>query len=256
MKITLVQQEIVWGDKQTNLARFGSIAGQHYGSTDLLVLPEMFSTGFYVNSPELSEHTDGEAIRTVKRWAKEGNFAVTGSLMATDGNRYYNRGFFCQPDGNIAFADKRHLFIGDEKTHFTAGNTMLNITFRGVRFRVLICYDLRFPVWSRNAGTEYDVLIYVANWPEDRIAAWDTLLLARAIENQAYVCGVNAVGKDAYNIHHNGHSRLIDGRGKILVDFAENETAARTGEISLEQLQKIRSRFPFLNDADRFELLP
>jgi predicted amidohydrolase len=155
MKITLVQQEIVWGDKKANLATFERIVKELYGKTDVVVFPEMFSTGFSVDQPELAENTDGEAIQAIKRWAREGNFAIASSFMATDGEKSYNRGFFCQPDGTIEFADKRHLFIGDEQKYFTPGNKHLDVVFRGVKFRVLICFDLRFPVWSRNfSGSE------------------------------------------------------------------------------------------------------
>ena len=198
MKITLVQQEIVWGDKTANLTTFENIVKTLYGQTDVVVFPEMFSTGFSVDKPELAEGTDGEAIQTIKRWAREGNFAIASSFMASENGTSYNRGFFCQPDGTIEFADKRHLFIGDEQKHFTPGNKHLDVTFRGVKFRVLICFDLRFPVWSRNfSGSEYDVLIYTANWPKDRIEAWDALTVARAMENQSYVCAVNAIGTDS-----------------------------------------------------------
>ena len=255
MKLTLVQQEIVWGNKAHNLATFNAIAEAHYGQTDVLVLPEMFSTGFCVNQPELAETTDGEAIQCVKQWAKQGNYAVVGSVMATDGTRMYNRAFFCQPNGTIDFADKRHLFIGDEQRHFTPGDKQLDVTYNSVKFRVLVCFDLRFPVWSRNKGGEdYDVLVYVANWPKDRIDAWDTLLKARAIENQAYVCGVNAVGTDSYNIQHDGHSVLLNPRGKNLVDFEVSEQAAKTGEVNVEKLHRIRDQFPFLKSGDKFTI--
>ena len=255
MNITLVQEEIEWGNKERNLAHFGQIAEAHYGKTDLLVLPEMFSTGFCVNEPELAESTDGEAIGKVKEWAAKGNYAVAGSIMAREDGKFYNRGFFCTPNGEISFADKRHLFIGDEKKYFTPGSSFLDVTYQGVKFRVLICYDLRFPVWSRNIGGDaYDVLIYVANWPKDRIDAWDILTQARAIENQAYLIGVNAVGRDSYNIYHNGHSVLLDPRGKTIVSFEDDETAAKTGEINIEKLHQIRQRFPFQASADSFEI--
>jgi predicted amidohydrolase len=253
MKISIVQNEIKWGFKAENLTSFEKFAKQCYGKTDLLVLPEMFSTGFAVNSPELSESTDGEAINAVKTWAKDGNFAIAGSIMANENGKYFNRSFFCLPDSTIFFADKRHLFVGDEKKFFTAGDTILNVEYLGVKFRLLVCYDLRFPVWSRYTEQKpYDVLIYCANWPQDRIDAWDTLLPARAIENQAYVCAVNAVGKDSYKIHHNGHSCVIEPRGKCLLTFEDNEIGVKTVEIDLDYQKKIRARFPFLQDGDRF----
>ena len=256
MRVTLVQQEIVWGDKERNLRVFGAIAEGLYGRTDLIVLPEMFSTGFSVDKPELAESTDGEAIRAVKRWAHDGGYAVAGSFMASDGDRAYNRGFFCTPDGRIEFADKRHLFIGDEQKFFTPGDRHLDVEYKGVKFRVLICFDLRFPVWSRNmAGDDYDVLIYTANWPKDRIEAWDALTVARAMENQAYVIGVNAIGTDSYSVQHNGHSVLLDPRGRKLLEFDEWESGVRTGEIDMAYLEKVRNRLPFWKSADKFEII-
>lgn len=253
MKITLVQQEIVWGNKKANLTTFENIVKTLYGQTDLVVFPEMFSTGFSVDQPELAEDTDGEAIQAIKRWAREGNFAIASSFMATDGEKSYNRGFFCQPDGTIQFADKRHLFIGDEQKHFTPGNKHLDVEYKGVKFRVLICFDLRFPVWSRNfSGNEYDVLIYTANWPKDRIEAWDALTVARAMENQSYVCAVNAIGTDSYSVQHNGHSVMLDPRGKCLASFNEWEAGTRTIEIDMAYLDKVRNRLPFWKSADHF----
>lgn len=256
MRVTLVQQEIIWGNKAHNLEKFGAVAQANYHKTDLLVLPEMFSTGFSVDQRELAETTDGEAIRHVKTWAREGHYAVCGSIMATDGKDDFNRGFICLPDGSMTFGDKRHLFLGDEQKYFKPGNTMLQATYLGVKIRVLICYDLRFPVWSRNTLKEegYDLLVYSANWPKDRIDAWDTLLRARAMENQAYVCGVNVIGVDGLNFKHNGHSVLLDPRGRTLLSFEENETQAKTGDIDLKKLQRMRDKFTFLYNADEFEL--
>ncbi|MGM9805827.1 MAG: nitrilase-related carbon-nitrogen hydrolase [Candidatus Aphodosoma sp.] len=253
MNITLVQQEIHWGDKDANLRRFDDVLRNLYGKTDLVLLPEMFSTGFCVDKPELAENTDGEAVRCVKRWAEEGGFAVASSFMASDSGRSYNRGFFCCPDGEISFADKRHLFIGDERKFFTPGNRHLDVMFRGVKFRLLICFDLRFPVWSRNTtGFDYDVLLYTANWPKDRIEAWDILTVARAMENQSYVCAVNAIGTDSYSVQHNGHSVALDPRGKLLASFGEWEAGTRSFDIDMAYLDKVRHRLPFWQSADRF----
>lgn len=253
MNVTLVQQEICWGDKSGNLSRFDGVLRGLYGKTDLVVLPEMFSTGFCVDRPELAEDTDGEAIGMVRRWAREGDFAVASSFMALDGGRWYNRGFFCKPDGWIGFADKRHLFIGDEQKFFTPGDRRLDVEFRGVRFRLLICFDLRFPVWSRNvSGGDYDVLLYTANWPKDRVEAWDVLTVARAMENQSYVCAVNAVGTDSYSVEHNGHSVGLDPRGRVLASFGEWECGVRSFDVDLEYLERVRNRLPFWKSADRF----
>lgn len=255
MRITLIQQEIHWGDKTRNLETFSTIAKSLYGKTDLIILPEMFSTGFSVDKPELAESTDGEAIRTIKQWAREGNYAIASSFMASENGLSYNRGFFCKPDGSIDFADKRHLFIGDEQKFFTPGNKHLDVEYKGVKFRVLICFDLRFPVWSRNtSGSDYDVLIYTANWPKDRIEAWDTLTVARAMENQSYVIAVNAIGTDSYNVIHNGHSIALDPRGKVLASFDDFEAGTRTVEIDMAYLDKVRNRLPFWKSADQFTI--
>ncbi|MFI3296033.1 MAG: nitrilase-related carbon-nitrogen hydrolase [bacterium] len=255
MKITLIQQEIIWGDKEINLRNFDATIRPLYGTTDVVVLPEMFSTGFSVDKPELAENQDGEAIRAIKKWANEGNFAIAGSFMATDGNRSYNRGFFCKPDGSISFGDKRHLFIGDEQKYFDKGDKFLDAEYNGVKFRVMICFDLRFPVWCRNqSGFDYDVLIFTANWPKDRIEAWDTLTTARAMENQSYVCGVNAIGTDSYSVQHNGHSVLLDPRGKCVVSFDDWECGTRTAEIDMNYLNKVRNRLPFWKSADKFTI--
>lgn len=256
MNITLVQQEIHWGEKQYNLRLFDNVLRGLYGKTDVVVLPEMFSTGFAVDRPELAEDTDGEAIAEVKRWAREGGFAVASSFMASDGVKSYNRGFFCTPEGEITFADKRHLFIGDEQKFFSPGDKHLDVEFRGVKFRVLICFDLRFPVWSRNmTGSDYDVLIYTANWPKDRIEAWDALTVARAMENQSYVCAVNAIGTDSYSVQHNGHSVALDPRGKVIASFDEWEAGTCSFDLDMAYLDKVRNRLPFWKSADRFEIV-
>ena len=255
MKITVIQNEIKWGFKQDNLKSFESMIEPLYGQTDLVVLPEMFSTGFAVNNPELAEDESGEAFSLVRHWAKEGNMAIAGSIMTKDGEKYVNRGFFCTPD-KLTTADKRHLFVGDEKRYFERGEKILSAEFRGVQFRVLVCYDLRFPVWSRyTKDNPYDVLIYTANWPKDRIEAWDTLLKARAMENQAFVVASNAVGVDSYKIHHNGHSCILGTRGEQLLGFEDNEIGVKTIEIDLNFQKKVRQKMPFLLDGDEFRLL-
>lgn len=256
MKITIVQQEIHWGDKAFNLQSFGKTITSLAGTTDLVVLPEMFSTGFSVDKPELAESTEGEALTMIKKWSRECNLAIASSFMAAENGKSYNRGFFCCPDGTIEFADKRHLFIGDEQKHFAPGDKHLDITYKGVKFRLLICFDLRFPVWSRNqSGNDYDVLIYTANWPKVRIEAWDALTVARAMENQAYVVAVNAIGTDTYNSEHNGHSVILGPRGKCLASLDDFESGTRTAEIDLDYLSHVRTRLPFSHSNDHFEIL-
>ncbi len=255
MRVSIIQNEIKWGGKDTNLTSFGSLVESVYGKTDLVVLPEMFSTGFAVDKPYLSEDEGGEAFSLTKKWAKDGNFAVSGSIMAKDGDNYVNRGFITLPDGTMQTADKRHLFVGDEKRLFTNGNKILTVSYLGAKIRLLICYDLRFPVWSRyTADNPYDILIYCANWPKDRIDAWDSLLKARAIENQAFVCAANAVGVDGYKIHHNGHSAIFGIRGENLLAFEDYEIGVKTIELDLNFQKKIREKIPFLKDNDSFIL--
>lgn len=253
MNISIIQQEIIWGEKTPNLKSFGNTLRSLFGKTDVAILPEMYSTGFCVDKPELAESTDGEAITLIKQLSKEGNMAIAGSFMAVENGKAYNRGFFCCPDGTIQFADKRHLFIGDEQKHFSPGNKHLDIMYKGVKFRLLICFDLRFPVWARNkTGKDYDVLIYTANWPKSRIYAWDVLTVARAIENQAYVAAVNAIGTDSYNVEHCGHSVIIDPRGKILTSLEDFESGVRSIDIDLEYLEHVRTRLPFSLSNDDF----
>mgnify|MGYP003326960380 CR=1 FL=1 len=208
-----------------------------------------------VDKPELAESTDGEAIALIKQLSKEGDMAIAGSFMAAENGKAYNRGFFCCPDGTIQFADKRHLFIGDEQKYFSPGNKHLDIIYKGVKFRLLICFDLRFPVWARNkSGNDYDVLIYTANWPKSRIDAWDALTVARAIENQAYVAAVNAIGTDSYNVEHCGHSVIIDPRGKKLASLEDFESGVRSIDLDLEYLEHVRTRLPFSLSNDDFTI--
>ena len=181
--------------------------------------------------------------------------AITGSFIANDTKRIYNRAFFVFPSGEIETADKRHLFsMGGEHKHFSPGNKRLLVNYCGFNIYVLVCYDVRFPVWSRNVANEYDLLIYVANFPQRRISDWDILLRARAIENQSYVCGVNRVGKDGAGIDYNGHSTLIDFKANSLLTFLENKTSVQTSEITIEPLQNYRQKFAVWCDADEFEI--
>ena len=255
MRVSIVQNEIKWGYKADNIASFDALVKTLYHNTDLVVLPEMFSTGFAVNDPQLSENEGGEAYSKVKQWANEGNFAVVGSIMTKDSDKYFNRSFFCYPDGTMLTADKRHLFIGDEKRYFTAGNKILTANYKDINIRVLVCYDLRFPVWNRyTEENPFELLVYTANWPKDRIDVWDTLLKARAIENQAFVCAANAIGRDAYKVYHNGHSCVRDVRGELILNFDDDQIAAKTVELDLAFQRKIRERFPVLNDMDEFHI--
>jgi omega-amidase len=255
MLITLVQDTIVWADKAANLKKVYSHLTSVAGQTDLVVLPEMFTTGFCVADLHLAETMEGETVANLKSWAAEFQLAITGSFIAVENESYFNRAFFVFPDGRVEYADKRHLFThGNEDKYFTAGDKKLIVNYCGFNICVLVCYDLRFPVWSRNVDNEYDLLIYVANFPEKRIPDWDIMLKSRAIENTTYVCAVNRVGIDGLGIPYNGHSMLLDAKASDLLPFEENETSIQTKEIHVEPLQNYRTRFAVWRDADVFEI--
>jgi len=255
MRISLLQYPIVWADKLQNLQRTESRIALLEGLTDLVVLPEMFTTGFCTESPELAESMDGHTFECLKSWAQKYKLAICGSFIATENSKFYNRSFFVKPSGEFAYADKRHLFsMGGEDRFFTAGSGDLLVNYCGFSIRLLVCYDVRFPVWARNVDNAYDLLIYVANFPTRRINDWDVLLKARAIENQTFVCGLNITGQDANGIDYNGHSVLLDFHGNELIRFNEREENTKTFELTKELLEKYRSKFPVWKDADRFEI--
>ena len=255
MKITLIQDRIFWADKAANFEDVEQKLEMLKGTTDLVVLPEMFSTGFCTDRPELAETMEGETVTTLKRWAITYKTAITGSFIATENERNFNRGFFVFPDGKIETADKRHLFsMGGEDKHFDAGQRKLLVNYMGVNIFLLVCYDVRFPVWARNVDNAYDLLIYVANFPEKRIRNWDILLPARAIENQCFVCGVNCIGTDGMGISYKGHSVLLDYLATPLLTCPENESAKLTYEIDTEPLKRFRAKSPFWKDADKFSI--
>jgi predicted amidohydrolase len=225
------------------------------GTTDLVVLPEMFTTGFCTDKLQLAETMDGETMHQLKHWAVKYKLAITGSFIAIENDKVFNRAFFVFPTGEIETADKRHLFsFGGEHEYFSSGDKRLIVNYSGFNILVLVCYDVRFPVWTRNVNNEYDLIIFVANFPQRRIIDWDILLQARAIENQAYVCGVNRVGVDGQGIDYNGHSALLDFKAKPLLKFAEDKTSIQTTEILIEPLQLYRQKFAVWRDADKFEI--
>ncbi len=256
MRITLAQIDIRWADKEANLAAVEQILLPLAGETDLVVLPEMFTTGFCTDNLELAETMDGETVSRLKAWAQSYGFAVAGSFIAREDDKFFNRAFFALPDGTIRTADKRHLFsYGGEDKLFTSGDSRLVVNYMGINIFLLVCYDIRFPVWSRNRNNEYDLLLYTASFPHARMDAWDALLRARAIENQAYVCGVNRVGNDGNAVSYSGHSVLLDFKGRELRSFPEFESAIATVEISKSELDHFRQRFAFWQDADDFRLI-
>lgn len=255
LRISLAQIDIAWENIQENLRRLEIKLQALSGKTDIVVLPEMFSTGFTMQSHLFAETINGNTISTLRKWATKYNLALVGSYICSENEAYYNRAFFLAPNNEEHFYDKRHLFrMGNEPKHFSAGNKRCIFSWQGWKINLLICYDLRFPVWSRNVINEYDLLIYVANWPASRSRVWDTLLCARAIENQSYVCGVNRIGNDAMGISYNGGSALYNMRGENLVNFNKNEEGIRTVNLEIDSLRSFRTKFPAWRDSDFFSL--
>jgi len=255
MRISLIQDTIVWADKTANLKKTGEQLAALAKKTDLVVLPEMFTTGFCTDKLNLAEDMKGKTMKMLRTWAVKYKLAITGSFIASENKRITNRAFFIFPSGEIETADKRHLFtMGGEHKHFSAGNNRVLVNYCGFNICLLVCYDVRFPVWSRNVANEYDLLIYVASFPKRRIDDWDILLKARAIENQSYVCGVNRIGADGMGIEYNGHSALLDAKADSLLTFPENEPSVQTYELKQEPLQLYRQKFAVWSDADEFEI--
>jgi omega-amidase len=255
MRLTTVQTDLIWEDKTANYQKLDILLTPlKRGDTDIVVLPEMFSTGFSMQPEKLAEPLNSTSFFYLKRKAWELDAAVTGSFICEENGKYYNRLVWMQPDGNYQTYDKRHRFtLAGEDKHYTEGGKKLVVEWRGWRICPLICYDLRFPVWSRNVAPYYDVLIYVANWPQIRRQAWQALLAARAIENQAYVAGVNRVGLDGNQFPHSGDSTVIDYSGEILLRRSNTE-GVDTTILSKENLEKFRQKFGFLRDQDAFEI--
>lgn len=256
LRISIYQADLLWENKQANLDQLHSQLALLAGTTDLLVLPEMFSTGFSMNCRELAETDTGETVEFLKKWAQQYDIALCGSYIAKEDDKYYNRAFFICKEF-VSFYNKRHLFrMGNEGEAYSPGNTKSIVSYKGFNICMQVCYDLRFPVWARNVANAYDLLVYVANWPQARIHVWDILLKARAIENCAYVCGANRIGKDGYGIVYNGQSALIDYKGNNLLPFDPelNKDCVQTQKINKKELNLFRDKFPVWKDADQFYL--
>jgi omega-amidase len=261
MKIALIQSSLYWENPKGNRNYFEEKINSITDQVDLIVLPEMFSTGFTMNPINVAETMKGETIQWMKSLAKAKNFTITGSVVIKEKNNFYNRLLFVFPSGEIQFYNKRHLFsLAGENKVYTSGIEKLIVNYLGWKICPLICYDLRFPVFSRNTE-DYDVLIYVANWPKTRINAWDILLKARAVENMCYVVGVNRIGFDKAvplgesNLEYVGHSQAIDYLGNSILAPQEIE-GVFVVELHKEKLLETRKEFNFLNDRDSFELKP
>lgn len=254
LTLTYIQADLIWEDSSANLNNFENYFKQ-IKDTDLVVLPEMFNTGFSMNVKELAQPQSGEVVQWLLAQAQKYNFAIMGSAIIYEAQHYYNRLIMAFPTGEIKWYDKRHLFrMGKEDKNFSAGMRMEIFDYLGWRIRPLICYDLRFPVWSRNQNN-YDLLIYVSNWPASRSEVWKTLLKSRAIENQCYVVGVNRIGYDGMGIEYTGDSMIINSRGNCISEIPENNVGLATVTISLNELQQFREKFPVHLDADDFRIM-
>jgi len=254
LKITIIQSELHWEDPEANHKMFSRKIDAIKDQTDLIVLPEMFSTGFSMNAKTLAEPSDGKTFQWMVSEARKHKAAVTGSVIISENNRFYNRMFFVLPDGNFEKYDKKHTFTyAKENETYSEGTERLVVDYKGWKICPLICYDLRFPAWARNTE-DYDVLIYVANWPKVRTLAWETLLRARAIENMAYCIGVNRVGTDGNDHEYIGHSGVYDVLGTQISSSAFDEYT-ETVVLEKEHILKNRNRFQFLNDRDFFQFL-
>ncbi|MDE6226541.1 MAG: nitrilase family protein [Muribaculaceae bacterium] len=257
LKVCLVPMSIMWGDIESNMLTLQNILNSIHPETDLVILPETFSTGFPTGVSKddvkgMAEEDNGKTIKFLINLSTIHNVAISGSLIIKDEYGVYNRGFFIEPSGECYFADKVHLFrMGGENEVFNSGDTRLLVRFRGWNISMIICYDLRFPVWCRNVDNQYDLLIVVANWPETRSFVWQTLLTARAIENMAYVCGVNCKGVDEMGNHYDGLSMAIDFKGKNIGVKSDELIYAL---LKKENLQKFRNKFPAWKDADYFRI--
>ncbi len=256
LNITLIQTHLHWQNVDENLKHFSALIQSINEPTDLIVLPEMFTTGFTME-PELNAETHGgKGLVWMQHVAQEKKCAITGSISIKENNQYYNRLYFVFPDGSYQSYNKRHLFrMGNEHEHYTAGDTKIIVDYLGWKICPLVCYDLRFPVWSRNTTQNtYDVLLYVANWPEVRTYPWQQLLIARSIENQSYVIGLNRTGLDGNNINHSGDSLALSPKGEILSKFTANNAKSETVSLNYTALQEFRKLFPAMLDADDFEI--
>ncbi len=284
MKLTLIQTHLYWEDREKNITHFDVLINSITEETNLIILPEMFTTGFSMNPEKIAESSDGESLSWLKKKAKEKNCVITGSVAVEENGKYFNRLFWVNPSGDFETYDKRHLFrMAKEDDHYTAGTKKITGKILDWNIRPLVCYDLRFPVWSRNrfrstelgeegsghgssglravgsehstiGSWEYDILIYVANWPEVRNYPWKHLLIARAIENQCYVVGLNRIGNDGNNYSHSGDSVVINPRGEIISKTRANEESIETLDLDKNYLEEFRKIFPVGLDADSFLL--
>jgi len=255
LKISLFQGYLFWENIDKNLQNIGLRLGSIREKTDLIVLPEMFNTGFTMNAEPLAEPMNGKTMLWMHKIAKQYECVVTGSLIITEGGKFYNRLIWMSADGTYNYYDKRHLFtLAKEHNTYTAGKKKLIVELKGWKICPMICYDLRFPVWMRNVNNAYDLLIVVANWPERRALHWRTLIPARAVENQAYVIGLNRVGHDGNEVYHSGDSTCISPNGNV-VYYKRDEEDVYTFSIIGDEVERTRRTLPFLKDEDNFKII-
>jgi len=254
LRLSLVQTELHWEDVEQNIAMFTSLLAPLAGSTDLIILPEMFTTGFMMQPETQSEPVEGPTLAWMKQQACALDSAICGSIAVEEEGRYFNRFYLVTPQAQVMSYNKRHLFrMGSEPDHYTAGDERNVFEYRGWRILPQVCYDLRFPVFMRNRN-DYDLAIFVANWPAARRRVWRTLLEARALENQCYVAGVNRIGQDGMNLDYTGDSMMIDYRGSVLMDHESNAGFVETTTITLDHLIQFKDKFPAWMDGDEFAL--
>jgi len=254
LKVTLIQSPLFWQNAPENRKMFEEKITRLEQPTDLVILPEMFTTGFTMEAAKFAESMDGPTGGWMKSMASKFNVHLIGSLIIEEAGHFFNRLIWTSPTGELAWYDKRHLFrMAGEHEVYTAGKGLLTVQVKGWRVRPFVCYDLRFPVWSRNVKLSYDLAIYIANWPERRRHAWRTLLQTRAAENQAFVAGVNRIGTDGLGIKYSGDSLIADPVGNLIKDL-QSEEATVTCTLSYDQLNQFRQKFPSWKDADLFEI--
>lgn len=254
LKISFLQSKFAWEDPAVNRKRYSEKINL-LPDTDLIILPEMFPTGFSMNAKKLAEEPEGETFSWMIKTAKKKQAAITGSVIIVENQKYYNRLYFVFPDGRFETYDKKHLFsFAEEHKTFSPGNKKIILEFKGWKICPLICYDLRFPVWSRNVE-EYDLLIYVAYWPHVRIPAWDALLRARAVENMCYSVGVNGIGTDGNGHTYSGHSAIYGPLGNLLSTEDYEKELSETISLNKTELMDIRQKMAFLEDRDSFKII-
>ncbi|PIE20367.1 MAG: amidohydrolase [Neptuniibacter caesariensis] len=254
LRVSLIQTNLVWQDAQANMNHIRQLLEPLVGKTDLIVLPEMFNSGFSMQPELIAETVDGETVQWLRKQAERTGAAICGSIAVRLAQGFANRMLFVTPDGTVQHYDKRHLFrMGDEHQHYVEGKERRIVEYRGWRILLQVCYDLRFPVWSRNCN-DYDLVAYVANWPGSRRGPWRTLLQARALENQCYCVGVNRIGEDGNGLAYTGDSLLVDYLGELKIDSAPETAFVTTATLAAEPLLAFREKFPAWRDRDHFQL--